>query len=103
MKVWVYKGDTLGRNDLPAVETPVLKTSVVPVVPVVTVAVMAVMALAVVAVVPQAPMPLLPMAATSLLALVLIPLSAFVRPTRPLQQRTVKENKHAATCTPQVP
>jgi hypothetical protein len=23
--------------------------------------------------------------------------------TRPLQQRTVKENKHAATCTPQVP
>jgi large subunit ribosomal protein L16 len=73
------------------------------VVPVVTVAVMAVMALAVVAVVPQAPMPLLPMAATSLLALVLIPLSAFVRPTRPLQQRTVKENKHAATCSPQVP
>ena len=60
-------------------------------------------ALAVVAVVPQAPMPLLPMAATSLLALVLIPLSAFVRLTRPLQQRTVKENKHAATCTPQVP
>ncbi|MBY0408962.1 MAG: 30S ribosomal protein S3, partial [Burkholderiaceae bacterium] len=22
VKVWVYKGDTLGRNDLPAVETP---------------------------------------------------------------------------------
>ena len=56
--------------------------------------------LAVVAAAPLVPTPLLPMAATSLLALVLIPLSAFVRLTRPLQQRTVKENKHAATCTP---
>jgi small subunit ribosomal protein S3 len=28
VKVWVYKGDTLGRNDLPAVETPRPTTSV---------------------------------------------------------------------------
>lgn len=41
--------------------------------------------------------------ATRLPPLALTPLSAFVRLTRPLQQRTVKENKHAATCTPQVP
>jgi small subunit ribosomal protein S3 len=32
VKVWVYKGDTLGRNDLPAAVSPVLKKSVVPVV-----------------------------------------------------------------------
>jgi len=30
------------------------------------------------------------------------PLSAYVRP-RPPQPRTAKENKHAATCSPQVP
>jgi large subunit ribosomal protein L16 len=30
------------------------------------------------------------------------PLSASAKP-RPLQQRTVKENKHAATCSPKVP
>jgi small subunit ribosomal protein S3 len=31
------------------------------------------------------------------------PLSASAKPPRPLQQRTVKENKHAATCSPKVP
>ena len=41
--------------------------------------------------------------ATSPPALALIPLSAFARLTRPLQQRTVKENKDAATCSPQIP
>jgi hypothetical protein len=63
------------------------------------VAMAAVMALAVVAAVLPAPMPRLPMAATSPPALAQIPLSAFAM-TRPLQQRTVKENKHAATRTP---
>ena len=57
---------------------------------------------AVVAAAPWAPTQHLPTVATSPLALVQIPLSAFVK-TRPLQLRTVKENKHAATCSPQVP
>ncbi len=46
---------------------------------------------------PLVPTPPLPMAATSPLWQ-WIPLSALQ--ARPLQQRTVKENKHAATCTP---
>ena len=57
---------------------------------------------AVVAAAPWAPTQHLPTVATSPLALVRIPLSAFVK-TRPQQLRTVKENKHAATCSPQVP
>ena len=57
----------------------------------------------VVAVVPPVAMAHLQTAATSLPALAPIPLSAFARLTRPLQQRTVKENKYAATCSPQVP
>ena len=36
-------------------------------------------------------------------ALMQPPLSAFARLTRPLQQRTAKENKDAATCSPQIP
>lgn len=99
VKVWVYKGNTLGRNDLPAVETPV-KTSVVLAVVAATVVVTA---LAVAHVVLPVVTRLLWTAATRLQPLALIPLSAFARLTRPLQQRTVKENKHAATCTPQVP
>jgi hypothetical protein len=47
--------------------------------------------------------PLRPTAATSqrkLVALITMPLSAYARSPRPLQQRTVKENKDAATCSP---
>ena len=66
---------------------------------VMAVAMAAVMAPAVVAAVRLAPMLHLLTVATSPLALAQTPLSAFVM-TRPLQQRTVKENKHAATCTP---
>ena len=47
-----------------------------------------------------------PMAATSPsapVALMQPPLSAFVKLTRPLQQRTAKENKDAATRSPQIP
>ncbi len=58
--------------------------------------------LAVAAAARWAPMQPLPTVATSLPALVAIPLSA--SRARPLpQRRTVKENKHAATCSPQVP
>lgn len=104
VKVWVYKGDTLGRNDLPAAETPAPKKSVVLAAPVAMVAAMVVVT--VLAVVPAAPQALtqhLQTAATIPPALALIPLSAFARLTRPLQQRTVKENKDAATCSPQIP
>ena len=47
-----------------------------------------------------------PMAATSqqkLAALITMPLSAYAKSPRPLQQRTVKENNYAATCSPQIP
>jgi len=47
--------------------------------------------------------PLRPTAATSqrkLVALITPPLSAYAKSPRPLQQRTVKENKDAATCSP---
>ena len=47
-----------------------------------------------------------PTAATSqqkLVALITPPLSAYAKSPRPLQQRTVKENKDAATCSPQIP
>ena len=39
-------------------------------------------------------------AARKLVALLTMPLSAYARSPRPLQQRTVKENKDAATCSP---
>ena len=38
-----------------------------------------------------------------LVALITPPLSAYAKSPRPLQQRTVKENKYAATCSPQIP
>ena len=50
--------------------------------------------------------PLRPTAATSqrkLVALITPPLSAYAKSPRPLQQRTVKENNYAATCSPQIP
>ena len=76
VKVWVYKGDHLGRNDAP----PAVR------------AVMAVAPLAIAVAgpaVPPAPMPPPPMAATSLPARVVMPnppLSAFAPSPRQLQQ-----------------
>ena len=87
----------------PPWKRPVLTTSVVLAVLAAMAAVMVVMVLAVVLVAPLVVTRLLLTVATKLPPLALTPLSAFVRLTRPLQQRTVKENKHAATCTPQVP
>ena len=68
--------------------------------------VVTVQALAVAHVVLSVATPHRPMAAISPpvpVALMQPPLSAFVKLTRPLQQRTVKENNYAATCSPQIP
>ena len=69
VKVWVYKGDTLGRNDLPAVETLVRTKSVAPVAPVVMAALVVTATTVVLAVAAcaalQVPTWPLPMAATS--------------------------------------
>jgi small subunit ribosomal protein S3 len=96
VKVWVYKGDTLGRNDAPVAVEPreeerrprgPRRDGDRPARPVV---------------VQPVAMPRLPMAVTNplkqLVAKLNPPLSAYVRP-RPLQLRTAKENNHAATCS----
>jgi small subunit ribosomal protein S3 len=57
VKVWVYKGDTLGRNDAPAAQNHVQKTSAAHAVPVAMLAPQATVQLAVAHVALQAPMP----------------------------------------------
>jgi small subunit ribosomal protein S3 len=112
VKVWVYKGDTLGRNDLPAVSSPVLRKSVVPVVRAVMTVAVHVPVLTVLHpeahVVPKAAMRHPPMAATSPQGLpvpmpINPPLSAFAKSPRQLQQLTVKENNYVATRSPEIP
>jgi CBS domain containing-hemolysin-like protein len=108
VKVWVYKGDTWVATICQPWKPHVRKKSVAHVAHAVMAAQVAtVQVLAVVVhVVPWAPTAPLPMAATSPpvpVAPTQPPLSAFVKLTRPLQQRTAKENKDAATCSPQIP
>jgi small subunit ribosomal protein S3 len=112
VKVWVYKGDTLGRNDAPAAETPRPEEERRPRGPRRDAR-------------PGGPSGgdrrggprrpgagagnvRLPMAATSPQKQQVpmhrkLPLSASAKSPRRLLQRTVKENKHAATRSPQIP